>query len=93
MLWLARVKIRELTYFGHTCRSSGCELVRDVMFGVVDGKRKRGRLKIPLLTISFRGLVCLCMRIASWHLTEMPGSRTVHLLLTQLHNAVYFYYF
>ena len=33
------------------------------------------------------------MRIASWHLTEMPGSRTVHLLLTQLHNAVYYYYF
>eukprot|EP00117_Sycon_ciliatum_P017917 scpid39254/ scgid16723/ Retrovirus-related Pol polyprotein LINE-1; Long interspersed element-1; Reverse transcriptase; Endonuclease len=43
---LARVKIRKLTYFGHTCRPSGCELVRDVMFGVVDGKRKRGRPKI-----------------------------------------------
>ena len=33
------------------------------------------------------------MRIASWHLTEMPGSHTVHLLLTQLHNAAYFYIF
>ena len=31
------------------------------------------------------------MRIASWHLTEMPGSHTVHLLLTQLHNAVYYF--
>ena len=43
---LARVKIRKLTYFGPTCRPSGCELVRDVMLGVVDGKRKRGRPKI-----------------------------------------------
>ena len=33
------------------------------------------------------------MRIASWHLTEMPGSHTVHLLITQLHNAVYYYYY
>ena len=31
------------------------------------------------------------MRIASWHLTEMPGSHTVHLLLTQLHNAVFYF--
>ena len=23
----------------------------------------------------------------------MPGSHTVHLLLTQLHNAVYYYYY
>ena len=42
----ARVKMHKLTYFGHTCRPSGCELVRGVMFGVVDGKRKRGRPKI-----------------------------------------------
>ena len=27
--------------------------------------------------------------MGSWHLTEMSGSRTVHLLLTQLHNAFY----
>ena len=25
--------------------------------------------------------------------TSGPGSRTVHLLLTQLHNAVYYYFF
>ena len=25
-------------------------------------------------------------------MTEMPGSRTVHLLLIQLHNAVYYYF-
>ena len=37
-----------IRYFGHTCRPSGCELVRDVMFGVVDGKRKRGRPKISV---------------------------------------------
>ena len=52
---LARIKIRKLTYFGHTCRPSGCELVRDVMSCVVDGKKKRGRPKI-----SFAG------NIVSW---------------------------
>ena len=90
---LARVKIRKLTYFGHTCRPSACDLVRDVMFVVVDGKKSVVVRRFPLLTISFRGLVCLCMRIANWHLTEMPGSHTVHLLLTQLHSVVYYFYF
>ena len=36
---------RKLSYFGHTIRDIGCELVKCVIQGKVSGKRKRGRRK------------------------------------------------
>ena len=43
---LGIVKYRKLSYFGHMCRPSGCSLVRDVVLGVMEGKRKRGRPRL-----------------------------------------------
>ena len=34
---------RKLSYYGHTIRDGGCELVKCVIQGKVSGKRRRGR--------------------------------------------------
>ena len=36
---------RKLSYFGHTMRDGGCELVKCMIQGKVSGKRRRGRPK------------------------------------------------
>ena len=36
---------RKLSYFGHTMRDGGCELVKSVIQGKVSGKRRRGKVK------------------------------------------------
>ena len=36
---------RKLSFFGHTIRDGGCELVKCVIQGKVNGKRRRGRPK------------------------------------------------
>ena len=36
---------RKLSYFGHTMRDGGCQLVKCVIQGKVSGKRRRGRRK------------------------------------------------
>ena len=36
---------RKLSFFGHTIRDGGCELVKCVIQGNVSGKRRRGRPK------------------------------------------------
>ena len=43
---LATINKRKLSYFGHTCRPSGCDLVRNTMLGIYPAKRKRGRPRI-----------------------------------------------
>ena len=37
---------RKLTFFGHTIRSSNCNLVSDIIQGKIEGRRGRGRPRI-----------------------------------------------
>ena len=42
---LSIVVLRKLSFFGHTIRDGGCELVRCAIQGKVNGKRRLGRYK------------------------------------------------
>jgi len=36
---------RKLNFFGHICRMPDDRLIKQVVFGIMDGKNKRGRSK------------------------------------------------
>lgn len=40
---LAFIRKRKLSYFGHMCRPSGCQITKATFQGKVNGKRRRGR--------------------------------------------------
>ena len=39
---IQRIKERKLNLFGHICRLEDSRLVKEVVFGVMEGKTKRG---------------------------------------------------
>ena len=42
---IQRIKERKLNLFGHICRMEDSRLVKEVVFGEMEGKTKSGRLK------------------------------------------------
>jgi len=42
---MQRIKERKLNLFGHICRMEDSRLVKEVVFGEMEGKTKGGRLK------------------------------------------------
>jgi len=59
-----RIMERKLNFFAHICRMSDERLIKQVVFGIMDGKNKRERPKMMDLVNWCNNDICTLYRLA-----------------------------